>query len=154
MIADSTVLICLGRIEMLELLKKLYKKIIIPPSVEKEVLIEGKEGYKSIHHAIKNGWIEVMHPNKTIGLGLGKGEEQAISLAVERKDKLILDDAFAIKAAKALNANYLRTTTIIFTALKKRILIKKQALSIFNQLIENGYYIFTKDYSILISKLK
>ena len=154
MIADSTVLICLGRIKMLELLKKLYKKIIIPPSVEKEVLIEVKEGYKIIHHAIKSGWIEVMRPNKTIGLGLGRGEEQAISLAVERKDSIILDDAYAIKAAKALNIPFVRTTTVIFTSLKKRILIKKQALSILNLLIENGYYISTKDYAILISKLK
>lgn len=154
MIADSTVFICLGKIGRVELLKKLYKKIIITPSVEKEVLIEGKEGYKSIYNAIKSGWIKVIHPNKTTGLGLGKGEEQAISLAVERKDRLILDDAFAIKAAKALNVNYLRTTTVIFTALKKRILTKKQALSVLNQLIENGHYISTKDYVILISKLK
>lgn len=154
MIADSTVLICLSKIQRLELLKRLYKKITIPPSVEKEVLIDGKEGYKSIYDAIKNGWIKVTNPRKIISLGLGKGEEQAISLAVERKDSLILDDAFAIKATTALNINYIRTTTVIFTALKKKILTKKQALSCLNQLIENGYYISTKDYAILISKLK
>ncbi|MBI2654763.1 hypothetical protein HYX02_08230 [Candidatus Woesearchaeota archaeon] len=85
---------------------------------------------------------------------MGKGEEQAISLAIERKDTLILDDAAAIKAAKALNVSHIRTTTIIFTALKKGILTKKQALSILNQLIENGYYIPTKDYAALISKFK
>ena len=154
MIADATVLICLSKIGNLELLKKIYKKIIIPPAVEKEILIEGKEGYRDIQDAIKIGWIKAVQPNKTVKLGLGGGEEQAISLSIEIKDSIILDDAFAIKAAKALNVNYIRTTSVIFTALKKRVLAKKQALSILNQLIENGYYISTKEYSILISKLK
>jgi len=44
-----------------------------------------------------------VQPNKTVKLGLGGGEEQAISLSIEIKDSIILDDAFAIKAAKDLN---------------------------------------------------
>ena len=154
MIADATVLICLSKIKRLDLLKTIYKKIMILPAVEKEVLIEDKEGYRSIYNEIKSGRIEVMHPKKIIKLGLGAGEEHAINLAIERKDSIILDDAFAIKAAKALNVDYIRTTTVIFTALKKNIVTKKQALSILNQLIENSYYISTRDYAILVSRLK
>ena len=154
MIADATALICLSKIGKLELLKKTYKKIIISSAVEREVLIEGKEGYRGIYNAIKSGWITVANPKKLIKLGLGAGEEQAISLAIERKDNLILDDAFAIKAAKALNVPFIRTTTIILVALKKKIVTKKQALQILNELINNGYYISTKEYSVLISKLR
>ena len=122
--------------------------------MKEEVLVKGKEGYSIIQNAINKGWIKVIEPKKSLNLGLGNGENQAISLAIERKDSIILDDAFAIKAAKALNVPVLRTTTVVFTALKKRIIKKAQALDIFNHLIESGYYISTKDYAVLISKLK
>lgn len=154
MISNATALICLSKINKISLLKKIYSIVIIPSAVKREVIIEGKEGYSSISDAIKSGWIKVVEPNKSLELGLGAGENQAISLAKERKDSIILDDAFAVKAAKAFNIPIIRTTTVIFIALQKRILTKAQALGILNNLIENGYYISTRDYAILISKLK
>ena len=136
------------------LLKKVYSVIIIPSAVKKEVLLEGKEGYSSINNAIESGWIKVADPKKNFNLGLGAGENQAINLAKERRDSIILDDALAIKAAKAFNIPIVRTITVVFTALQKRIINKTQALNILNQLIENIYYISTKDYAVLNSRLK
>lgn len=154
MISNATALICLSKIGKLELLKKLYSIVIIPTAVKKEVLIEGKDGYLSIFNAIGDGWIKVADPKKRTNLGLGAGETDAINLAIERKEKVILDDAFAIKAAKAFNLSVIRTTTIIFIALKNKIITKSQALNALNSLIEIGYYISTKEYAALVSKLK
>ena len=154
MISDATALICLSKINNLEILKKIYFIVIIPPAVKSEVLVKGKEGYSSIHDAIKSGWINVINPKKEVGLGLGAGENQAISLAIERKDSIILDDAFAIKAAKAFNIPIVRTTTVIFTAYRKKIITKAQALEMLNKLIDAGYFISTRDYAVLMSKLK
>lgn len=154
MISNATALICLSKINKLDLLKKIYSLILIPSSVKAEVLIKGKEGYFPIHNAIKSGWIKVIEPKKVINIGLGSGENAAISLARERKDSILLDDAFAIKAAKAFDIPVLRTTTVIFIALKNKIIAKAQALKILNQLIESGYYISTRDYAVLISKLR
>ena len=154
MISNATALICLGKINRLDLLKKAYSFVLIPSSVKAEVLIEGKEGYMATYKAIKEGWIRVVDPKKSIDLGLGAGENQAISLAIEKNDNIILDDAFAIKAAKAFNIPIVRTTTIIFTALRKKIINKAQALETLNKLIDEGYYISTKDYAVLLSKLK
>lgn len=154
MISDATALICLGKINELGLLKKLYGVVAIPSAVKKEVLVKDKDGYSSIYNAIKSGWIKIADPKKITKLGLGAGEDAAISLAIERKDSIILDDAFAIKAAKALNIPIVRTTTVIFMALKNKIITKAQALKILNQLIESGYYISTRDYAVLISKLR
>ena len=153
MISNATALICLSKINKLDILKRIYSTILIPPAVKKEILFEEKEGYSSIKSAIESGWIKVVEPKKNIALGLGAGENQAISLAKEKKDKIILDDAVAIKAANAFGISILRTTTVIFTALDKNIINKKQALSLLNRLIENGYYISTKDYAVLVSKL-
>ena len=154
MISNATALICLGKINKLDILKRLYSAVIIPPAVKKEILFEEKESYSSIKNAIESGWIKVVEPKKSIALGLGAGENQAISLAKEKKDKIILDDALAVKAANVFGIPTVRTTTVRFTALQKKIINKPQALSILNQLIENGYYISTKDYAILMSRLK
>lgn len=154
MISNATAVICLSKLNEIGLLKKVYSVIIIPSAVKKEVLLEGKEGYSSINNAIESGWIRVAEPKKNIDLWLGAGENEAINLAKERKDGIILDDTLAIKAAKAFNIPIVRTTTVVFTALQKGIINKTQALDILNQLIENGYYISTKDYVVLISRLK
>lgn len=154
MISNATALICLSKINKLDLLKKVYSVIIIPSAVKNEVLVEGRDGYTSIYDAIKSGWIKSAEPRKNLNLGLGSGENQAISLAIERKEGIILDDAFAVKAAKAFNLQVIRTTTVIFAALRNKIIIKSEAFKILNQLIEIGYYISTKEYAVLISKLK
>ena len=154
MISDATALICLSKINKLDLLKKVYTLIIIPSSVKAEVLVEGKEGYLGICNAVKGGWIKVIDHKRGIDLGLGAGENQAISLAIERKDSIILDDAFAIKAAKAFNVPMARTTTVIFAAYRKKFITKAQALETLNKLIDEGYYISTRDYAALMSKLK
>jgi len=154
LISDATALICLGKIGKLELLRQLYATIIIPAAVKKEVLVEGKDGYLSIYNAVAKGWIKVIESKKIHNLGLGPGETQAISLAIEKKDCIILDDAFAIKAAKAFNIPIVRTTTVIFMAVKNKIITKPEALGILNQLIDIGYYISTKEYAVLMSKLK
>ena len=154
MISNATALICLSKINKTDLLKSVYSFVLIPPAVKSEVLIEGKEGYSSINDAIESGWIKVVEPKKILNFGLGAGENQAINLAKEKKDSIILDDAFAIKAAKAFNIPIVRITTVVFTALQKRIITKPQSLNILNCLIENGYYISTKDYAALLSKLK
>ena len=154
MISNATALICLGKINKLDLLKKVYSVGLIPSAVKSEALLEGKEGYLSIDEAINSGWIKIVDPKKNLNLGLGTGENQAISLAKEKRDSIILDDALAIKAAKAFDIQILRTTTVIFKALQKKVITKAHALNILNKLIESGYYISTKDYAILLAKLK
>ena len=154
MISNATALICLSKINKLNLLKDVYSVVLIPSAVKDEVLLEGKEGYSNIKEAIEKGWIKVVNPKKEINLGLGAGENQAIALAKEKKDSIILDDAIAIRAAKSFSIPVVRTTTVIFIALQKRIITKAEALTILNKLIENGYYISTKDYAVLMSRLK
>ncbi len=153
MISNATPIICLAKINQLEILKKLFTLIIIPEFVKEEVLVRDKPGYFIISRAIEEGWIKAVNPKEDIDLGLGKGENSAVNLAKEREDKLIIDDAFAIKVAQAFNIEIIRTTTIIFMAVKKNIITKKQAISFINKLIEIGYYISPIYYSALLSEL-
>lgn len=147
MISNSTPLILLARINHLNLLKKTFEKIIIPQAVKEEILVEEKPGYSSIDNAIKEGWIHVTNPKKELEIDLGKGENSAISLAKERNEKIIIDDAHAIMAVKALDIGFFRTTTVVFIALNKGIINKKEAISVVSNLIKEGYYISPKYYT-------
>jgi uncharacterized protein len=154
MICNSTPLICLAKINQIELLKKLFDKIFIPNSVKEEILIEGKPGFSEINKALNEGWIKIMDPKKYLNLGLGKGEDSAISLASERNEMIIIDDGLAIKYIKSLDLDFIRTTGVIISALQKRILNKKQTISIINDLIYNGYYISPRIYTEIINIIK
>ncbi len=127
---------------------------MIPPSVKQEVLVDNKPGYFVIENAIKEGWIKVMTPKNNPDFGLGSGENSVINLAKERKETIIMDDAFAMKVANVFNIRAIRTTSIIFLAVKKGIINKQKAVSLLNKIIEVGYYISPKEYSILLNKLK
>ena len=153
MICNSTPIICLAKIGELELLRRLFTIVTIPEAVKEELLVEGKVGQTVIAEAIKAGWLRIANPKKNIELGLGKGENSAINLAKETGDKLIIDDALAIKAAKALNLEVTRTTTVVFMAVEKKIISKKQAISIVDKLINGGYYISPKYITAILTRL-
>ena len=153
MISNATPLICLAKINQLELLKKLFTKIYIPFEVEEEILVAGKPGYHLLKEAKEKGWLVVEKTQKEIPLGVGRGETAAISLAKESNDSIILDDGAAIKAAEGLHVPTIRTTTVLFLCVQKKILTKKEALVLLNQLIENGYYIAPRYYALIVEKL-
>ena len=153
MICNASPLIFLAKINQLYLLKKLFSRIYIPNSVKEEILIEEKPGFTVIDKAIKEGWIKVKDMKKSMNLGLGQGEQDAISLALELKESLIIDDAVGIKVARSLNIETFRTTTLILMAVKKKIFTKKQAVELINKLLNAGYYIAPKYYANLITKL-
>lgn len=152
MISNASPLIFLSKINQLLLLKKLFNHIFISKEIKDEILVENKPGIIGISNAIKEGWIKVVEV-KDRDLGIKGGESSVINLARKRKDKLIVDDAVATKIAKTFDIETIKTTTIIFMAVKNKIITKKQAISLINKLIDIGYYIGPKYYSAILSKL-
>lgn len=153
MISNSTPLICLAKIGQLRLLKTLFGGVTVTDAVKGEVLVEGKPGYSLVADAFSEGWIRVSNPKQLVELGLGKGENSALSLAKENNDTLLIDDAAAITAARALGVDFLRTTTVIFTAVKKKMINKKQAAVLIRQLVKAGYYISPRFLAEILAKL-
>lgn len=154
MISNATPLILLSRINQLELLKKTFSRIFIPPAVKEEVLVEGKPGTKRIQEALKDGWLIVQKPKQAGIIGLGKGEEEAIALAKEKKGRLLIDDRGGIKAAQFYGVETIRSTTVFFIAAKKKIIKPEQITVLLNELIQEGYYIKPEEYAFLISQLQ
>lgn len=96
-VADSSPLIHLGRISRLEVLRRLYARVVVPPAVWLEVTTTRPEapGAMDVREAV---WIErvapanVRHHALTAKASLGEGEREALSLATETKNSLLLID--------------------------------------------------------------
>lgn len=86
MISNSTPLICLAKLNKLELLIKLFKQIIIPEAVKEEVLIEGKPGYSILNEYIIWGLIKIENPKNNLDFGIGAGE--MLQLIWQKKRKI------------------------------------------------------------------
>ena len=107
-IADSTCLIGLERIGQLSLLPALFEPLVVPPKVREEF-------------SLALDWLQVQAPIDTalvvaLGLAVGKGEAEAIALAVERRWLLILDDRKARRWAKRLGLRVIGTVGILLRA--------------------------------------
>ena len=153
MISDSSPLIFLSKIGEINLLEKIFKKIIITENVKDEVLYNKKEGYEIIQNAIDKKILVIKNPSKILDFGLGKGENSSINLAIELKDSLIIDDLIGIKVASSFSIETIRTTTLLFQALEKKIYSKKEVMNLIDQLIKNNYYIKPEYYIDIFKKL-
>jgi len=109
-IADSSCLILLDKIEELELLKMLFGEVIITSVIAEEfgvplpewILIKdaGNKNYQNI-----------------LELSVDRGEASAIALAVEQLDcLLIIDDLKARKLASELKLNFTGTVALLVEA--------------------------------------
>ncbi len=107
-VLDSTCLIGLERIERLSVLPELYEPIIIPDEVDKEF---GEEF----------DWLSVETPKNvalitSLKILVDDGEAEAITLALEKNCKIVLDDKQARLIAKRLGLEVIGTIGIFIKA--------------------------------------
>ena len=154
MISNTSPIIFFAKIRRFDILERLYERIIIPNEVKEELLFGNKPDSEIVNEAIFKGKLIVKSPGKLLNFSLGKGESSAISLAIELKMPLIIDDYAGFRTAQSLNVEALRTPSVIFSAVKKKLISKKEALDIINNIIDEGYYISTKYYKEILDNLK
>ncbi len=115
-ISDTSCIILLDKIGELDLLKKLFGKIIITKKIEEEY---GRQIPK---------WFEVKNPlestyEKIINLNIDRGEAGAIALSIELEDSLlIIDDLKGRKIVESLGIKFMGTLGIILRAKKQNII--------------------------------
>ncbi len=95
-VSDSGPLIHLARAAHFDLLKTLYLRVLIPPAVYHEVAIQGR-GEDGSEELTRAAWVRHRPPRRgdlvtALGAFLGRGEAEAIALAGERKETLLLID--------------------------------------------------------------
>ena len=128
-VCNSTVLIFLSKIDKLYLLKELFKTVLIPEEVKREVVDQGKKknclDAIEIENSINDGWIKVdsveIQPLLN-NVGIDDGEAGAISLAYKKKVGILLDQTHAREAARLLKLRPKGTIYVLLLALKKKMI--------------------------------
>ena len=107
-VADTGPLIALARIGRLDLLRRLYGRVVVPPAVHTELAMDSnRPGAKVLAGAFAAGWIVVetvtdLSVRLELDQVLGPGEAQAIALAEQDDARfLLIDDARGRRTARA-----------------------------------------------------
>lgn len=121
-VADAGPLIHLSAIGRLDLILAVSAEVLIPPAVFHEVVVVGAglPGSKEVEAA---PWIQVVEPGGTdmtralLGVGLHRGESEAIALAVERRASwLLIDERQGRLAAEGMGLRVLGSIGVLVAA--------------------------------------
>jgi hypothetical protein len=132
-IADTSVLIALEKINLLHILCKLYKKIILPEGVIAEFGNVNIECYSN--RRVESKLIKVL----TQDLNLGRGEAEVIALAHESETKVLIDDLKARKIAEDFGLPVSGTIGLLLKAEKAGLI--SSAFEKAKELKEMGFYV-------------
>jgi len=130
-ISDTSCLITLSNIGLLDILKNLYQEVIITKEVQAEFGGNLPE------------WIivsEVKNKDKQVEIEklVDKGEASSIALALETKNStLIIDEVKGRKIAKSLNLEIIGTIGILLLADKKGLIT--DVMSIILKIVNRGF---------------
>ena len=142
-VADSGPLISCARAHKLTLIRDVYSKIVIPPSVYREIVTEGagKPGAEEIEAAV-SVWVAIKKPENMSSVvnlrqGLGPGETEAIALAKELGGYILIDEKSGIKEARELGLR-IKSTLLMLLEAKEQGLISSVKMEL-DELIDSGF---------------
>lgn len=119
-VTNTSPLLYLHQLGLLELLPRLYERVIVPTAVVAELSDGGRFGY-DVPAPATLPWVAVEAAPGAAFLpmvtALGDGERAAIALAASRKsDLLLLDDALARRHARLLGSPVTGTLGVLLRA--------------------------------------
>lgn len=144
-VSNAGPLIHLARISGLELLEKIFRKVLVVDEVYLEAVMKGKEAGATdallIERAAKEGWLgvkkvqlsdEVMELAERAGIEVA--EACSIQLAYGKKLPILLDDAAARTFARGLGLEVMGSIGVLLRALKMGLVSKSEALGKLDEL--------------------
>lgn len=132
-VSNTSPIINMAAIGHLELLRKLYNRLVVPHAVYHEITVKGF-GQVGAQEIEKSKWIEVEKiPDKNLAealkLELDEGEAEAIALAMRIKsDLLLIDERRGRKIADHLGLKYIGLLGVIIEAKHKNLIPNVRSL--------------------------
>jgi predicted nucleic acid-binding protein len=123
-VSNTTPIIALSSVERIDILKSLFKEIIITEEVKNELI--AKERYGSTFPSLD--WVKVekvrnQEFQQALALELGAGEASVIALARElNADFVIIDEKYGNRMARYFGLSPIRTLAILEAAKKKNVI--------------------------------
>jgi uncharacterized protein len=127
-VSNSSPLIHLSRLGKLGYARSTFASLMIPPAVRKETIEVGKsEGYSdalTLERLESDGWLKTIKLSNSsdsladeLAQAVGRGEAEAIALAVEKKERLFMDDLKGRRTAEFYKVETTTTLGIMFELL-------------------------------------
>ena len=147
-VLDSSTLILLAKSELIDMFIDCFAECYIPETVFKEATINlEKFDSQLIKKRVEEGRIKIRKPTKELAVqeninvfNIEKGEAESITLAIEIKSPLAVDDGKAIKAAKIFGITYITALSFVLLLLEKKKITKEQAIKTIRKLAMYGRY--------------
>ncbi len=134
-VSNASPLIALSSVDRLDLLQLLFDTVIIPASVQDEVVNTASKIDVELPSFIRVEQIAAELPVRFLKLNLHAGESEAISLALERGIQgIILDDKEAREIAAELGLKVIGTLGLLILAKRKSFL--SEVRPVMSQIIE------------------
>ena len=150
-VADATPLIHLARANRLQLLPRLYDRVVVPPSAWREVSgISEKRAEAHILEEARGGWLEIRDlSRKAVRVSealrtatpLGRGEGDAIALAEAMEVGIVMDDAIAVGLARMRGLETRWTTSVVLEAHARDLLSAREARAAIRDLVRAGLWV-------------
>ena len=142
-VADTSPLIFLAKVNRLTLLPELYREVFIPPAVATELRAKPDRTSSELNRFIGSSRVQAPGNTtqvETFSAYLGIGEAEAIALAMEIPDAiLIMDDAEGRRMAQSLG---LRVTGLLGVLIEAKVRKLLPAISpIVDQLVAEGLWL-------------
>ncbi len=127
-VCDSSPLIHLSRLGKLGSARSTFPSMMMPPAVRKETIEAGKsEGYSdalNLEVLEREGWLKTVPLSNSscsiaeeLSEAVGRGEAEAIALAVEQRERLFMDDLKGRRTAELYKIETTTTLGVIFELL-------------------------------------
>jgi hypothetical protein len=118
-VADTSVLISLGRLGLLRILRDLFDEVLVPPEVRREALEARPKSPEAmaIQAALDEGWLLPFGDAvSAVAQASHLGEDAAIRIAGERAAIALLDDRLARRTARGSGVAVLGTLGLLVLA--------------------------------------
>jgi predicted nucleic acid-binding protein len=142
-VADVGPLIGLAKIGRLDLLRRLFRRVLIPGGVETELRIESsRPGSLALAAAREAGWLAVVpvpHVPARLLAVLGRGEAEAIVLAERESALLMIDESRGRVAARIEGVRIFGTGAVLIEAKRRKLI--QEAGPVLDALQDAGYRI-------------
>ena len=140
-VADTTPIIILMKLNRLDLLKKLFGTVVVPNAVYEE-LISNSKYLAEVQIVVECPFLKRLEVSDRQSIkilreivGLDAGESEAIALAEEKNaDLLVIDERKGRRVAKQMELNITGTIGILLQAFDCKILTQEEILSCSEQL--------------------
>jgi len=153
-VSNTSSIIFIGKLEILNLVKNLYDKILIPKEVMKEIFEYDKPENVYLQGEIGK-FIKEVDIKEIKEFPIDVGERAAISLCLKNNFYTFLsDDKKARKYARALKIKTIGVLGIILENLKKEKISKQEAKRLIKAIIEKGYFMTARLYHEVIEVIE